>query len=70
MPNAISGRDFGASLRPIPAKKASLWMIVDACHSGEMVPHGPERARQAKTTDLGTPRGTGACRRGPGRPRR
>jgi hypothetical protein len=45
--NAISGRELGEWLRPIPVKKASLWVVVDACHSGEMLRGAGERVRQA-----------------------
>ena len=32
--NAIRGDELGAWLRPIPAKKASVFVVLDACHSG------------------------------------
>jgi hypothetical protein len=37
VPNAIRGEELGAWLRPIPEKKAFLWVILDACHSGQGV---------------------------------
>jgi hypothetical protein len=45
VPNAIRGDELGAWLRPIPEKKASLWLILDACHSGQGV-----RAPSGETT--------------------
>src|SRR5262249_37609522 len=45
--NAIRGDEIGAWLRPIPAKKASLFVVVDACHSGSAVRAGDvEKKRQ------------------------
>jgi len=45
--NAIRGVEIGAWLRPIVAKKAALWVIVDACHSGSGIRSGDnEKKRQ------------------------
>jgi Caspase domain len=46
VPNALPGRELADWLRPIPEHKASLWVIVDACHSGEMLRGISEKARQ------------------------
>jgi hypothetical protein len=46
VPNAISGRELGEWLRPVPTRKATLWVIVDACHSGEMLRGAGEKPRQ------------------------
>jgi hypothetical protein len=43
--NAIRGDEIGAWLRPIAQKGASLWVLVDSCHSGMGV-RGRERARE------------------------
>lgn len=49
-PNTIPGRVLGDWLRPIPKKGASLWIVMDACHSGAMVRGVSEKARQIDAT--------------------
>ena len=44
--NAIPGWELGDWLRPIPGKGASLWIVVDACHSGAMIRGASETVRQ------------------------
>jgi hypothetical protein len=47
VPNAIRGDELGAWLRPIAQKKAFLWVILDACHSGQGIRGvSTERTRQ------------------------
>jgi hypothetical protein len=46
VPNAISGRELGDWLHRIPQNKALLWVIVDACHSGQMLRGAREKACQ------------------------
>ena len=68
VPHALSGRELGDWLRPIPEKKKGLlWVVVDACHSGEMVRGVNERARQVDMTrGLGIPeKAVEAVRSGP-----
>jgi hypothetical protein len=55
--NAISGRELGEWLRPVPLRKALLWVIVDTCHSGQMLRGVNERVRQVDAQrGLGVPR--------------
>jgi hypothetical protein len=56
--NAISGQDLKQWLQPIPQKKAQLWVIVDACHSGAIVrgPDGLEREKRLPDGALKIPK--------------
>jgi hypothetical protein len=55
VPNAIRGREIGAWLRPIPEKKALLWVVIDACHSGGGIRGTDEKPRQVSDAALGVP---------------
>jgi hypothetical protein len=46
MAGVIRGRELGDWLAPLPAKKALLWVVVDACHSGQGVRGLGEKPRQ------------------------
>ncbi len=50
--NAITDNELGAWLRAIRAKGASVWLLVDSCHSGTMARGNEERARRVIPTDL------------------
>src|SRR5262249_43039264 len=55
VPNAITGREIGAWLRPIPRNKASLWLIMDSCHSGSAVRGVREKVRRLDPAALKVP---------------
>jgi hypothetical protein len=46
VPNAIIDDELGHWLKAIEAKKTSVWLIVDSCHSGTMTRGAGERARE------------------------
>jgi Caspase domain len=56
--NTISGQELKQWLRPIALKKALLWVIVDACHSGTIVrgPDGVEREKRLPDGALKVPK--------------
>ncbi len=55
--NAITDDEIGAWLKAIQDKKASVWVIFDACHSGTMIRGVNERTRQASPDKaLGIPK--------------
>jgi hypothetical protein len=55
--NAIIDDEIGAWLKAIRDKKASVWVIFDACHSGTMIRGVNERTRQANPSEaLGIPK--------------
>ena len=49
VPNAIRGDEIGAWLRQIPEKKASLFVVLDACHSGSGV-RAVDEEKNARST--------------------
>jgi hypothetical protein len=53
--NAILGRELRQWLQPIPQKGASLWIIVDSCHSGGICRGPDERDRQVPLEALNIP---------------
>jgi hypothetical protein len=49
VPGAIRDDEIGAWVKAIQARKASVWLIVDACHSGTMLRGVGEVVRQVPT---------------------
>lgn len=54
--NAIVDDEIHAWLAPIRARGASVWITMDACHSGTMVRGMSERVRQIPACELGIPK--------------
>lgn len=57
--NALMDRDLSAWIKSLKGKTSSLWLIVDACHSGglahEKARGGDEKLRAVSPEDLGVP---------------